>query len=59
MADLRALLASLGAAGAAASAGVALHRMAEEERAVAGLRSRLAASSPSADEAPAPEASAA
>ena len=59
MAGLRALLASLGAAGAAASAGVALQRLAEEERAVAGLGSRLAAGSPPAEEPPRAEPSAA
>lgn len=46
MGTLRALLASLGAAGAAANAGAALRRRADEERAVATLRDRLSATVP-------------
>jgi len=46
MGTLRALLASLGAAGATASAGAALRRRADEELAVAMLRDRLSTTVP-------------
>jgi hypothetical protein len=48
MRTLRALLASLGAAGAAANAGAVLQRQADEERAVAVLRERLPPATPPA-----------
>jgi len=48
MGTLRVLLASLGAAGAAASAGAALQRQVDEERAVAVLQDRLSLTAPPA-----------